>query len=120
MLRAFVGKALTLDELIKAFGLFGFEWRSALLNELTLLRRSGYLKVNSHRYSLPEEMEKQFLEAGEPVVDLVKPRDYSPLTAPPLKLSRLHDPSMRRQSTINVTVQKHFIASDPIPFRDDE
>lgn len=119
VLRAFVGKSLTLDELITAFGLFGFEWRSSLLTELDLLRRSGYLRLHGHRYSLATAYEHEFLAAGAQVAEIVPPREFNKLSCPPLRLERLHDASMRRPNCLSVEITRHFTASDAVPFSDD-
>ena len=89
------------------------------MTELVLLRRLGYLRVHSNRYSLAADVEQEFIDSGATVVDLVPPRQYNAMTAPPLCVSRLHNPAMRRPNCLSVEITRHFTASNPVPFHDD-
>lgn len=119
ILRAFFGRAVSPDELIASFGLFGFEWRSSLCIELSHLCRLGYLRGSVERYELTAAARQLLIEAGEEKVELVPPRRYNVYAQPELDGRTLRNPC-RRVSAIEKVCSTHYCASDPIPFNEND
>ncbi len=119
VLKAFVDREISLDELISGFGLFQFPWRSALASELVLLKQQGYLRGDAKGYRLTSAAEQAMREAGESRVEVVSARSYNVFTAPTLDAKTLTNPN-RRVSSIEKACHTHYTASDPIPFSVDD
>lgn len=111
---------MSVDELVVGFGLFGFEWRSALAEELKLLNRSGYLRIRSDKYALNPEVEQELCLLGEGKIEVVPPRIYNVYTQPELSKQYWLDSRPRRPNCLDVRVERHYTASDPIPFNEEE
>ncbi len=120
VLCAFIGRAMSVDECMNAFGLFGFDWRSALAEELKLLRRGGYLRSTGERYVLNPEVERELCMKGEGKIEVVPPRQYNVYAQPELSKQHWLDSRPRRPNCLDIRVERHFTASDPIPFSEEE
>lgn len=120
VLRAFIGRAMSVDDVIAVFGLFGFEWKSALAEELKLLRRGGYMRLKGEKYVLNPDVEKELCMAGEGKIEVVPPRSYNVYTQPELGKKYWLDSRPRRPNALDVRVSRHYTASDPIPFNEEE
>lgn len=99
ILRALMGKRLTLDEIVAGYGLFRLDTRSHLMTELKSLRELGYLDSRSNGFALTDETEVAMREMGESETQIVEPRRYNVYDAPPLKPTALLNP-LRRKSEI--------------------
>jgi len=99
ILRAFLGKRMTLDDLVASYGLFRLETRSHLLTELKALRQLGYLESGNQGFWLSADTEAALKQAGEYETQIVQPRQYSVYESPPLKADFFRNP-LRRKSPI--------------------
>lgn len=108
---------MSVDDLIAAFGQFGFDWRSGLVNEVAKLRLLGFLYRQGERFGLSPEAASLLLSAGEETVELVPSRDYNAFLQPPLSPKYFLTSVTRR----NYTPRLRFMcASDHIEFNEDE
>lgn len=99
ILRAFIGKRMTLDDLVASYGLFRLEMRSHLMTELRSLRGLGYLDSDRTGFWLSAETEAAMKQAGESEAQIVPPRQYSVYESPPLDPKAFINP-LRRKSDI--------------------
>lgn len=99
ILRAFLGKKMTLDDVVASYGLFRLETRSHLMTELKSLRKLGYLESSSTGFWLAEQTEAALKSAGEEETQIVQPRRYNVYEAPPLDPKAFVNP-LRRKSAI--------------------
>ena len=120
ILRAFIGKRMSLDELIASYGMFKLECRSTLACQLKELRQLGYLMSNSVGWWLTEEAEQALLAEGEEGGQIVPPRRYNVYDAPPLNPRYYPKNPHRRANPLDQAVRRHYTASDAIPFSEDE
>lgn len=99
ILRALMGKRMTLDELVASYGLFRLDTRSHLMTELKSLRELGYLDSRSNGFALTDETEDAMRLVGESETQIVQPRRYNVYEAKPMERTALLNP-LRRKSEI--------------------
>lgn len=106
ILKAFIGKQLSTDDLVATSGMFGLETRSSLLTELRWLCNNGYLIGDTTGFSLTDSASKALESMGVSRAEVVQPRTF---TWKPLDTSRLHQKSLRRKSTLDRENTRQFI-----------